>query len=55
MGHRRVPHILLLRCRITPAYNYFWKPGIDPVPTIREVNAWLKDYCAKQGLTYLDY
>jgi GDSL-like Lipase/Acylhydrolase family len=39
----------------TPAYNYPWKPGVDPVPTIREVNAWLKDYCAKQGLTYLDY
>ena len=35
--------------------SYLARLGIDPVPTIREVNAWLKDYCAKQGLTYLDY
>ncbi len=51
----RASGIKVILASITPAYNYPWKPGIDPVPTIREVNAWLKDYCAKQGLTYLDY
>ncbi len=51
----RASGIKVILASITPAYNYPWKPGIDPVPTIRELNAWLKDYCAKQGLTYLDY
>jgi lysophospholipase L1-like esterase len=51
----RASGIKVILTSITPAYNYPWKPGVDPVPTIREVNAWLKDYCAKQGLTYLDY
>jgi lysophospholipase L1-like esterase len=51
----RASGIKVILASITPAYNYPWKPGVDPVPTIREVNAWLKDYCAKEGLTYLDY
>jgi lysophospholipase L1-like esterase len=51
----RASGIKVILASITPAYNYPWKPGIDPVPLIREVNAWLKDYCAQQGLTYLDY
>jgi lysophospholipase L1-like esterase len=51
----RASGIKVILASITPAYNYPWKPGVDPVPTIRELNAWLKDYCAKQGLTYLDY
>ena len=54
-GIARASGIKVILASITPAYNYPWKPGIDPVPTIRELNAWLKDYCAKQGLTYLDY
>jgi lysophospholipase L1-like esterase len=51
----RASGIKVILASITPAYNYPWKPGVDPVPTIREVNAWLKDYCAKEGFTYLDY
>jgi lysophospholipase L1-like esterase len=51
----RASGVKVILASITPAYNYPWKPGVDPVPTIREVNAWLKDYCAQQGLTYLDY
>jgi lysophospholipase L1-like esterase len=51
----RASGIKVILASITPAYNYPWKPGVDPVPTIRELNAWLKDYCAKQSLTYVDY
>ncbi len=51
----RASGIKVILASILPALNYPWKPGIDPVPTIREVNQWLKDYCAKEGFTYLDY
>jgi lysophospholipase L1-like esterase len=47
--------IKLIFASITPAYAYPWKPEIEPVPIILEINAWLKGYCAREGFTYLDY
>jgi lysophospholipase L1-like esterase len=47
--------IKVIFASITPAFAYPWKKGIDPVPTIRELNAWLKDFCAAQHFIYLDY
>ncbi|AXC09486.1 lipolytic enzyme, G-D-S-L [Acidisarcina polymorpha] len=47
--------IKVILASITPAYSYPWKPGVDPVPTIKEINSWLKDYCAKEGFTYVNY
>jgi lysophospholipase L1-like esterase len=40
---------------ITPAFAYPWKPGIQPVERIRELNKWLQDFCARKGCVYLDY
>jgi lysophospholipase L1-like esterase len=40
---------------ILPAYAYPWKPGVQPAQEIRDVNRWLKDFCAQQELVYLDY
>ena len=47
--------IKVVLASITPAYSYPWKPGIEPVATIREVNGWLRDFCSVQKLVYLDY
>jgi lysophospholipase L1-like esterase len=51
----RVNNIKVIFASITPAYNYPWKPDVVPGPEIRELNQWLKDYCASQHLTYVDY
>jgi lysophospholipase L1-like esterase len=40
---------------ILPVFTYPWKPAIQPAEEIREVNAWLKDFCTREGLVYLDY
>jgi lysophospholipase L1-like esterase len=40
---------------ITPAYAYPWKPGIQPVERIRELNKWLQEFCSNNGYVYLDY
>lgn len=40
---------------LTPAFQYPWRPTIQPVEKISALNAWLKDYAAKNGLIYLDY
>ena len=40
---------------ITPAFDYPWKPGLDPATKIKELNTWLETFCKDRGLTYLDY
>jgi len=47
--------IKVVLASILPAGSYPWRPGVQPVATIREVNAWLKDFCAAQHFVYLDY
>ena len=40
---------------IPPTASFSWQPGIDPVPTIRALNTWLRDYAARQRIPYIDY
>ena len=47
--------IKVVLASITPAFSYPWKPAVQPVPVIREVNQWLKEYCATEHLVFLDY
>jgi len=47
--------IKVVLASITPAYAYPWKPSVQPVPAIHEINQWLKDYSAREHFVYLDY
>ena len=38
-----------------PAYDYPWKPGLEPAEKIVALNEMLKTYCEEKGHTYLDY
>lgn len=40
---------------ILPAAAYPWRPGVKPADEIRELNAWLEDFCKRDGDVYLDY
>jgi lysophospholipase L1-like esterase len=44
---------------ILPVHNYTEKSkdffAQRPMPRILELNSWLKDYCAKNKVVYLDY
>src|SRR2546423_5832287 len=40
---------------VLPVYDYPWRPGLQPAPKIVALNAWMKDYAAKNGAIYLDY
>jgi len=40
---------------VLPAYDYPWKPGMQPVEKIAKLNAMIKEYAAQNGHVYLDY
>jgi lysophospholipase L1-like esterase len=40
---------------VLPAYDYPWKPGMEPAPKIVALNQWIKQYAASHGAVYLDY
>ena len=40
---------------VLPASSYSWRPEIRPVEKIRALNAWMKDYAAKERLVFVDY
>jgi lysophospholipase L1-like esterase len=48
--------IRVILASVTPVAKYPWRPEIADVPAkIAVLNAWLKDYCTQEKLTYLDY
>jgi len=40
---------------VLPAFDYPWKPGLQPAEKIVNLNAMIKNYADKNGLVYLDY
>lgn len=40
---------------IPPAASFNWRPQLKPAATIKALNAWLRDYSAQHGITYIDY
>lgn len=40
---------------VLPASRFDWRPGIDPVKSIAELNARLRALAAEKGLVYADY
>jgi len=47
--------IRVVFCSILPAYDYPWRPGLQPAEKIVSLNTWIKDYAANNNLVYLDY
>ena len=42
-------------CSTMPAIDFPWSPGLEPGPKVIRLNSILKNYCAKKGITYVDY
>jgi lysophospholipase L1-like esterase len=47
--------IKVVLCSVTPAYDFPWRPGLEPAPKIAALNAWIKAYAAEKGYAYVDY
>lgn len=42
-------------CSVLPAYDYPWRPGLDPNLKIPALNAMIEAYAREQNMVYLDY
>jgi lysophospholipase L1-like esterase len=40
---------------VLPAYDFPWRPGLQPAEKVVQLNAWIKEYAANHGCVYLDY
>ena len=47
--------ILPIVCSVLPAYDYPWRPGLEPNIKIPKLNKMLADMAKEQNVPYLDY
>jgi len=47
--------IILVLGSIPPAGDFHWRPGLRPAPRIKRLNAWIRDFAARNGLEFADY
>ncbi len=40
---------------LLPAGSFPWRPEMEPIGPIAEMNNWLREYAEKRGLVYVDY
>ena len=48
-------NIRVVLASVLPAKKFGWNPDVQPAETIRTVNQWIEQYCAKEKLTFLNY
>ncbi len=51
----RAASIKVVLCSVLPAYAFPWRPNINPVPKVEQLNSMIKAYAGKNHITYLDY
>jgi acyl-CoA thioesterase-1 len=51
----RANGIRVVLCSVLPSSDFHWHKGLEPAPKIKALNAWMKDYAAKNGFVYVDY
>ncbi|MDR5589046.1 SGNH/GDSL hydrolase family protein [Christiangramia sp. SM2212] len=48
-------NIKVILSSILPVYDYPWRPGLEPVSRISEINKWMENYARENEISYLDY
>ncbi len=48
-------NIAVVLCSVLPAFDFPWRPGLQPAEKVVKLNAMLKDYAAKNNHIYVDY
>jgi lysophospholipase L1-like esterase len=48
-------NIKVILSSVLPAFDFSWRPGLEPADKIIKLNKMIKDYAEKSDLVYLDY
>jgi lysophospholipase L1-like esterase len=51
----RANGIRVVLSTVLPAWDFPWKPGIQPAEKVIALNTWIKTYAQANGCVYLDY
>ncbi len=51
----RANGIRVVLASVLPAYDYPWRPGLEPAKKIVHLNDMIRQYAKEQGMVYLDY
>ncbi len=51
----RAHDIRVVLCSVPPARAFWWKPGLNPSPKIKELNHWIRQYADSMSIPYVDY
>ncbi|HEX2779394.1 MAG TPA: SGNH/GDSL hydrolase family protein [Gemmatimonadaceae bacterium] len=51
----RANGIRVVLSSVLPAYDFPWRPGLEPAPKVRALNEWIRRYAAQHDAVYLDY
>ena len=51
----KVNGIKVVLSSVLPAYDFPWRPGLEPAPKIIALNTWIRGYAKREGAVYLDY
>lgn len=51
----RANGIRVVLCSVLPAYDYPWRPGLEPARKIVRLNDWVREYAAAHDIAYVDY
>lgn len=51
----KMNNIKVVLCSVLPAFDFPWRPGLEPAEKIVKLNAMIKAYCMKERIVYVDY
>ncbi|MBS4056083.1 MAG: SGNH/GDSL hydrolase family protein [Bacteroidales bacterium] len=51
----RTNGIRVVICSVLPAFDFPWRPGLNPSDKIVALNTMIKDYCTDNLIVYVDY
>ena len=51
----RANKIKVILCSVLPAYDFPWRPGLNPAEKVVKLNSMIKEYADKNRMVYLDY
>jgi len=48
-------NIKVVLSSVLPAYDFPWRPNMEPAPKVIALNKWIKAYAAEKKVVYVDY